>query len=90
MTDKLPAEIIIVHEKPWHSIVSDAGTFVLIFVIIGAGRWMDSEAMQWLGFFVLCLAAISRPSRWNRITPQEAADYLAERFGVRGTEPRRD
>lgn len=55
--------------------------------LMGAGVWLDSSAMQWFGFIIGMLWLISRSSSANnryRVSPQDAADILASKYGVTG------
>lgn len=76
--------VVMLHESIWQSAVRDAGTLVMIIAVIGVGWWLGSDAMQWMGFIMLCLGLITRAAGHasNRMTPQEAANFLRQKFGV--------
>jgi hypothetical protein len=57
-------------------------TFVVV-TIIGTGWFLSSAAMQWAGFALLCVVAIGYVSAQKKYTPQQAADYLRDKYGVR-------
>ena len=84
MTDK--TEMIFLHESVRESLVSDIGTFATLASIIGLGVYLESSAMQWAGFIMVSMGIIGRAARMHkgkvRYTPQEAADYLHETYGV--------
>lgn len=82
MADQTP-EIILLHETIGESLARNAGTFALIAAVIGTGWLLGSEAMQWLGFVMLVFAGMARAKGIPRLTPQQAADYLLRRHGVR-------
>lgn len=76
--------IIILHESTKQSLMRDAGTFAMTIALMGSGWLLGSAAMQWLGFIMICIDIISRASRMNNgMAPQEAADMLCAKFGVR-------
>lgn len=58
-----------------------------LFGAIGVGVVIKSDALQWIGAIVWLLAmfgfATSLAKQSNR-TPQQAADYLAKKYGVIG------
>lgn len=81
-----PREVIVIAETLGKSIARDAVTFVMIVGVIGTGRYLDSPAMQWMGFIILIIAALGRAasiSRNAKMSPQAAADLLATKFNVR-------
>lgn len=79
--------VIVIHESAAKSLFRDAGTFCLVVGIIGVGVLLNSPAMQWCGFLMLVVIAFARAllHKSARHTPQDAADFLAEKFGVRAT-----
>lgn len=86
MADLEPREVIVIAETLGKSIARDAVTFVMIVGVIGTGRYLDSPAMQWIGFLMLILSAFARAmsiSKNSKMTPQAAADFLATKFNVR-------
>lgn len=76
--------IIITDDRLWRSALRDVVTLASVVGIIGIGWFLDSSAMQWAGFVVaaLMLIALAGASRKRRKTPQEAAKYLRDKFGV--------
>lgn len=53
-------KVIMVQESWTESAVRDAISVVFAFVLIGPGVLMNSAAMQWIGFLVLIVIAVSR------------------------------
>lgn len=79
--------IVVLHEKPWHSIVSDAGSFAFTVALIGLGVILRSTAMEWFGAILAMMGIVIRATRLkqsNSFTPQAAADKLLREFGVTG------
>lgn len=84
--------IIILHETVMQSWLRDIGTFAMTVGVISVGVILNSDAMQWVGAAMLILTAISRAGailRNTRMTSQQAADILRDKFGVFAT-PRED
>ena len=53
--------------------------------LMGIGVFLDSSAMQWMGFVTIILFVLIRDHiRKKTRTPQEAADYLYKQYGVTG------
>lgn len=78
------ATIILLHETTFPSWRRDGSTFCLALALMGVGWAADSAAMEWAGFIVFFLTVFARAgARAQRLTPQQAADFLARRFGVR-------
>ena len=83
-------EVLVLHESAKESIISDVFTVLSIGTPITLGWMMGSDAMQWFGFILgmfstFIMALRSRKLKFRR-TPQEAADYLKERYGVQAKE----
>lgn len=60
-------------------------TCITIFVVIGVGWYLKSVPMQWAGFGLLTFVAIAQginPPKHR--TPQQAADFLLEKYNVTG------
>lgn len=83
-------KIIILQTTVQQSWRRDAVTFMLIFAVIGAGWLLGSQAMQWCGLAILAAIFLLRrcneyraSRRKNYLTPQQAADCLYARYGVR-------
>ena len=77
--------VIILSETPAQSIVSDTYSFFLAVALIGIGVYLASSAMEWLGFILVSLKLIGGGmmlAKRGRKTPQQAADYLRDEFGV--------
>lgn len=79
-------EIIMIRETLMQSILRDAVSVGCAGGLIGFGVLLDSAAMQWFGFVLAAfflLAVSARTLKASpRMTPQEAADYLRQTYGV--------
>ena len=77
--------VVFLYESIAKSWLSDLGTLLVFVAMIGLGWGLESSAMQWVGgllFFVWCIVRGRGRKSDNRKTPQEAADWLAEKFNV--------
>lgn len=79
-------QIVVLRETWQASLISDAGSFAMAITLTGVGRWMGSDALQWIGalIYFLCMISIAMRPR-TRKTPQQAADWLRDTFGVTAT-----
>ncbi len=78
-------EIMYVFEDWPTRIANDVLSVAVPVVLMGIGVWLESGAMQWFGFILASLWVIGRvknTAEKYRMTPQEAANRIAERFGV--------
>ncbi len=76
MSDK-ETHVIVLYETVLQSWARDAGSFAMIFGVIGVGVVLDSSAMQWLGAICAFLALIGRASgKTKRLTKAEAIEYI--------------
>lgn len=77
-------DIIVVHESVRDGIIKDCAHLAAAAAVIALGWSLDSSAMQWVGFsvFLMLLLAYSTSSGKPRQTPQQAADYLRDTYGV--------
>ena len=75
-------DVMLLHETVWQSVARDITSAVMVVGLIGSGVWVGSTAMQWLGFILFWLVLLVRANSKIRYTPQQAADYLKERYGV--------
>lgn len=74
-------EIIIIRENWVQSIVSDLFTLVMIVSVTGIGVYLNSNAMQWIGFLILLIVAVNRAlSRYGdgRMSIEQARRRLDE------------
>ena len=72
-------DIIVVRESPMESLVSDAGTLVMFFAMIGLGVWLESAAMQWTGAVVFFIGIIGMAEvRLTSMTIDQARAKLDE------------
>jgi hypothetical protein len=80
--------IVMVHETVAQCLMRDAITFVTLVGSIGTGVLLDSSAMQWIAGIIWVVWLISRSlgqANVLRKTPQEAADWLRDKFGARAS-----
>ena len=84
MADK---NILLLRETIAESIISDVVTVITLVVIIALAVYVfKSEAMQWVGGIMFFLWLLARAARiglgrtWR--SPQEAADYLRDKYGA--------
>lgn len=66
-------------------------TYGTLFGLIGVGVMTDSAAMQWVGGLLAMLGIIGIAHTYTKQqykTPQEAADYIAKKYGVMARERR--
>ena len=79
-------EIILLHETVKESIINDFTSFFLAVALIGIGVYLQSDAMQWIGFILTAISIMANGLRMKRVmqrkTPQEAADYLLYKYNV--------
>lgn len=78
-------EVILIRESWADSLISDFTSFALALVLIGIGVWLQSSAMQWLGFVLFAICLCTRATgKMNsaRVTAQEAADKLKRDYNV--------
>jgi hypothetical protein len=87
-TNKDEPKVIMLRESLRDCIISDAITLGMAVSLTGFGRWMGSEALQWVGAIVFFLAMFAKANNWrnnSNKTPQQAADWLRDTFGVVAT-----
>lgn len=66
---------------------SDVCSFAVVVAIFAVGWLFESDAMQWLGFVAISLAVIGRATvKVKKFGPQEAADWLHNKYGVTASE----
>lgn len=77
--------VIILHSTVSQSIKRDIVTHGTLLAMIGVGYVLESSALQWIAAIVWFIAILGRSfSSYNtkRMTPQQAADMLREKFDV--------
>ena len=68
-------EIIIIRESVVQSIVKDVFTIGGLIAAVALGKWIDSNALQWIGAIMLFLSAASisvSAANKNKMTLAEA------------------
>lgn len=69
-------------------LISDASSVCYIVLIFVFGWILDSAAMDWLGFIVALLFILGKGSgKTTSGGPQEIADLLLDKYGVKAKEP---
>jgi len=82
---KIDATIVIIGEDWKLSIARDSVTFGGLLACVGVGVWVDSIALQWIGGIMWILGILGRIRHIidkNRKTPQEAANWLRDKYNV--------
>lgn len=73
-------EIYIHCESLFQSIIADTYMFFMLFSVIGIGKYLNSQPMQWLGFIVFLLVIITKSTtkrkKFNNL--DNAIKYLQE------------
>ncbi len=80
--------VLVVHETVAQSLASDMISVALAIGLIGIGHWFGSAVMEWFGFILASMSLVSRAAnhgRSARRTPQQAADYIRDKWGVVST-----
>ena len=83
--DEKKTELIYVFENWPTRIANDFISVCVPSSLMGIGVWLESSAMQWFGFILASLWMCSRVAtvaKKSTMTPQEAANRIAEKFGV--------
>lgn len=78
--------VILCHETAAQSWGRDLASAAVLLGMIGVGWAIDSSALQWIASFVWVIWLFSRAvnsPNVHRVTPQEAADILRDKFGIR-------
>lgn len=78
--------VIFITESFRDSVLRDLASTAFAVLVIGIGVGLHSDAMQWAGFFLTGLI-LMKGAQWMRSenperTPQEAADFLRDEYGV--------
>lgn len=69
--------IRVVNETLAQSLLSDAGTIAMLVSLVLVGKFIGSEALQWVGAIMGFLAVLSRASKSApKMTIEEARAYL--------------
>lgn len=56
-------KVVLIRESLFQSVMSDIGTFCMVCGIIGLGVFLESPAMQWVGFVFALLVTLSAAYR---------------------------
>jgi hypothetical protein len=79
MAEKKATQIIILHESVAQSWARDASSFALALAMIGVGVWLESSAIQWIGWFVWLVVLTTLASNaTKKMTIKEAREFLDE------------
>lgn len=70
------AKVIIIRESVMESIITDTFTFATVVGIILVGKWVNSDALQWIGGFMTMMLIMSWASNKERLTVNEARAKL--------------
>lgn len=87
-TEKTKDNVILIRETTAESIKSDLFSFATACALIGVGVYLESDAMQWTGaalFWMVIMAQASGQKKKTTKTPQQAADWLRDKFNVRAS-----
>ena len=79
MTDKPKTEIIILHETVMQSWLRDLSSLAVSIAMVGVGKWIGSEALQWVGallFFAVLLGQVKGSK--DKLSIQKARARLDE------------
>jgi hypothetical protein len=79
-------KVILIHETITQSWLKDAGSALACAAVVALGSWTGSTTAENLGWIALAFLFFCwvKGRDKNEKTPQEAADYLRERYGVVG------
>lgn len=71
-------KIIIIRESLLESLLVDSTTYVLIVAVIGTGWFLGSSAMEWAGFVILAITAmtVAVGKEGKKKTIKEAREFL--------------
>lgn len=58
--------VIIIRETVAESIVTDVVTFACLIVSIAVGKWLGSDALQWIAGILMVLTIIATKPRWRK------------------------
>ena len=78
-------EIIVLHESLTESVMSDLVTFTMIVSVVWVGGFLQSTLAEIVGWFLICVYIIAKISMYQsecKMTPQQAANWLRNEFGV--------
>lgn len=58
--------VLVIRETLTESIISDLITLIVIVLLIGLGVFLQSAAMEWIGFFMACVFLIGQATMRGR------------------------
>ena len=74
-----PKLISIVHENLKESVASDCFTFGMLVGVVLVGKWVDSDALQWIGGLMVIFGVISKTFyKFPKMTIDQARSKLDE------------
>ncbi len=82
-----------IHKEPsWYrELWSDVCTFGVVLALFSVGWFFESAAMQWFAFVACFVILVGRATqKVKRCSPQEAADFIRDEYGVTADTPKSD
>ena len=74
-----PKLINIAHESFKESVASDCFTFGMLVGVVLVGKWVDSDALEWIGGLMVIFGVIGKAfSKFPKMTIDEARAKLDE------------
>jgi hypothetical protein len=81
-----PGIIWLWEESLWGSIATDAMTIITVTVPPLIGWALGISALEWIGALMAMMYVIGRSTgRTKKMTPQQAADYLAKEYNAKAS-----
>lgn len=71
-------DIIILSESLWQSILADTITFLSLVAAVGIGKWIGSNALQWMAGLMVIWVIVTIKVKWANTfySIQEAREHL--------------
>ncbi|MBL4795829.1 MAG: hypothetical protein JKY50_00290 [Oleispira sp.] len=73
----MTTKIILIKETTVKSVLTDIFTYFMVVTVIGTGVYLESNAMQWVGFTMLVLGLLGH-SHNKGVSVEEAKKQLEE------------
>lgn len=74
-----PDMVVIIDDRLWKSIASDAVSTFILLATVGLGWFLDSTALQWIAGIIWFLGMIGKlegRKKQGKMTISEARDFL--------------